>query len=297
MFRHRIALLSLLLAISATRLTWASTFLLCGGAQVTEDEVTLLQGKPTLKEIWHWRPEESEGLPIPLMRKFITTDDCKAVSHGSEILITSSGDAVALVSHATGKTLFYASVKNAHSAELLPGGFIAVASSSDSGGEGDRIVLFDRDRSEKPLATFPLTAAHGVIWDNKRNVLWALGGNELVRLRLDVATGSSPRVIAEKTVLLPAPEGHDLQLSDECSTLYVTNTKSVFQVNPDLMSFTSYDPFHGIGQIKSLSINPETRQIAFTRADPGVWWTYTLRFLNPDQQIVLPTMIYKVRWF
>ena len=297
MSRYRPALLSLLLILSATRFTRSSTLLLCGGAQVTEDEVTSFQGKPALKEIWHWRPEESEGLPIPFMRKFITTDDCKGVSHGSEILITSSGDAVALVSHATGKTLFYASAKNAHSAELLPGGLIAVASSSDSDGEGDRIMLFDRHRSEKPLVTLPLTAAHGVVWDNKRNILWALGGKELVRIRVDLAVASSPRMIAEKSVLLPAQEGHDLQLSDDCSTLYVTNTKTVFRVDPDLMSFTPYDPFHGIGQIKSLSINPDTRQIAFTRADPGVWWTYTLRFLNPDQQIVLPAMIYKVRWF
>jgi hypothetical protein len=52
-----------------------------------------------------------------------------------------------------------------------------------------------------------------------------------------------------------------------------------------------------MGQIKSLSIQAESGQIAYTQADPGVWWTYTLRFLQPDAQIVLPAMIYKVRWY
>jgi antitoxin (DNA-binding transcriptional repressor) of toxin-antitoxin stability system len=296
MLRYRLFPLALLLVLFVPRLSWGSSLLLCGGAQVTENEVALVEGKPTLKEIWHWRPEESEGLPMPLMRKFITTDDCKAVSQGNEILITSSGDAVALISHATGKTLFYATVKNAHSAELLPGGFIAVASSSDSDGGGDRIVLFDRHEPDKALMALPLTAAHGVVWDSKREVLWALGGRELVRLRLDSAT-SSPRLITEKSVPLPAREGHDLQITSDCSSLYVTNTKSVFRVDPDRMSFEPYEPFRGLGEIKSLSINPTTRQIAFTRADPGVWWTYTLRFLNPGQQIILPMMIYKARWF
>jgi uncharacterized protein DUF6528 len=296
MIRYQFVLLSLLLLLSATRPTRALSLLLCGGAQVTEDEVTLVGGKPTLKEIWHWRPEQSVGLPIPLMRKFITTDDCKSVSQGSEILITSSGDAVALVSHSTGNTLFYATVKNAHSAELLPGGLIVVASSSDSDGQGDRIILFDRREAEKPLMTLPLTAAHGVVWDHKRNVLWALGGKELVRLRVD-STGASPQLVPEKSVPLPAREGHDLQIVDDCSSLLVTNTKTVFWVDPDRMSFEPYEPFRGIGEIKSLSINPKTKQIAFTRADPNVWWTYTLHFLNPEQQLVLPTMIYKVRWF
>jgi antitoxin (DNA-binding transcriptional repressor) of toxin-antitoxin stability system len=274
----------------------ASNLLLCGGAQVIEAEVTQVAGKPALREVWHWRPEESDGLPVPLMRKFVTTDDCKAVSQGSEILITSSGDAVALVSHTTGRTLFYATVKNAHSAELLPSGLIAVASSSDPAGNGDRLLLFDRHKSEEPLVSLPLEAAHGVVWDSKRDVLWALGGKELQRLHLDTSA-STPHLVMERTVPLPAREGHDLQLAEDAGALYVTNTKTVFQVDPEHLTFKPFQPFTGLSGIKSLSIHPKSGQIAYTSADPGVWWTYTLRFLNPGEQIVLPDMIYKVRWF
>lgn len=63
------------------------------------------------------------------------------MSDGEEILITSSGSAVALVSHETGATLFYASVKNAHSADLLPGGFIAVIGSWGGMGQQTKCTL------------------------------------------------------------------------------------------------------------------------------------------------------------
>lgn len=282
--------------VSLSSSSRASSLLLCGGPQVVQAKLIDTATAPVLQELWHWRPEQSEGLPVPMMRKFITTDDCKAVSHGEEVLITSSGDAVALVSHATGKTLFYATVKNAHSAELLPGGLIVVAASSDPSNLGDKVVLFNRNKSNAPIGSVPLSAAHGVVWDRKRKVLWALGGRELARLRVESGP-TGPHLVMEHAVSLPHGEGHDLQISDNCDALYVTNTTTVYQVNPDTLSFRAFAAFAGRTNIKSLSINEQSGQIAFTQADPGVWWTYSLRFLNPSQRIVLPNMIYKVRWF
>jgi hypothetical protein len=273
-----------------------STLLLCGGAQVIEARVVIREGHSVLDEVWHWRPEQSAGLPVKMMRKFVTTDDCKAVTGGKELLITSSGDAVALVSHQTGATLFYAEVKNAHSAELLPNGYIAVASSSDPEHHGDRLLLFDRKVSQTPVLSIPLEAAHGVAWDSRRQVLWALGGAVLLSIRLESAAGQ-PQLIVEKQIPLPSREGHDLQLANDGSTLYITNTKEVFRFDPDRLDFSPFKPFQGEGEIKSLSIQPVTGQIAYTRADPGVWWTYTIHFKDPGDHITVPSMIYKVRWF
>lgn len=273
----------------------ASKLLMCGGPQVVEAEVSHSSGQATLKETWHWRPEQSKGLPVPMMRKFITTDDCKSVSQGKEVLITSSGDAVALVSYQTGETLFYATVKNAHSAELLPGGFVAVAASDNASGDGDHIALFDRRQSDRALQSIPLTAAHGVVWDTRRNVLWALGETQLLRLRLKNDPGA-PHLEIDKRIDLPGPIGHDLQIAKNCDVLWVTTTKAVFSVDPDKLSFVPFSPFRNLSGIKSLSIEEETGQIAYTQADPGVWWTYTLRFKAPDERITLESMIYKVRW-
>jgi hypothetical protein len=292
---YKSILTSSLVLLGSTVPASASKLLMCGGPQVVEADVSYSSGQAILKETWHWRPEQSKGLPVPMMRKFITTDDCKSVSRGTEVLITSSGDAVALVSYRTGETLFYATVKNAHSAELLPGGFVAVAASDNAAGGGDHIALFDRGRSDKVIQSVPLTAAHGVVWDAKRNILWALGETQLLRLKLK-NDSSAPRLEIDKRIDLPGPIGHDLQISKNCDVLWVTTTKAVFSVDPDKLSFVPFAPFHNLSGIKSLSIDEGTGQIAYTQADPGVWWTYTLRFKTPDEQIDLGSMIYKVRW-
>lgn len=272
-----------------------SSVFLCGGAQVVQADVVTQDGKATLVERWHWRPEESRGMPEKLMRKFITTDDCKPVDSGHKLLITSSGDAVALVAYPSGDTLFSAVVKNAHSAELLPHGLVAVASSDSPDKEGDRLLLFMGDQSSKPIGYLPLEAAHGAVWDAKRNVLWALGGKTLLKIALET-TGPIPHFVVERAVDLPEPIGHDLQIAADDSMLYLATTKRVLQVDPEHMTFAPFEPFRGISGVKSLSINAQTKQIAFTEADPGVWWTYTLRFLGPQDTVKLPSMIYKVRW-
>ena len=272
-----------------------SSVFLCGGAQVVQADVVTQDGKTTLVERWHWRPEESRGMPEKLMRKFITTDDCKPVDAGRKLLITSSGDAVALVAYPSGDTLFSAVVKNAHSAELLPHGLVAVASSDSPDNAGDRLLLFMGDQSSKPIGFLPLEAAHGAVWDAKRNVLWALGGKTLLKIAVET-TGPIPHFVVERAVDLPEPIGHDLQIAADGSMLYLATTKRVLQVDPDRMTFAPFGPFRGMSGVKSLSIDPQTGRIAFTEADPGVWWTYTLRFLDPPNSVKLSSMIYKVRW-
>jgi hypothetical protein len=193
------------------------------------------------------------------------------------------------------RNLIYATVKNAHSAELLPGGLVAVAASDNAAGGGDHIALFDRGRSDRVIQSVPLAAAHGVVWDAKRNVLWALGETQLLRLQL-MNDSNTAHLEIDKGIDLPGPIGHDLQISKSCDVLWVTTTKAVFSVDPDRLSFVPFAPFHNLSGIKSLSIEEGTGQIAYTQADPGVCGTYTLRFKTPDEQINLGSMIYKVRW-
>jgi hypothetical protein len=232
------------LILSHTAVAQSSVFL-CGGAEVIQADAVTQNGKAALVERWHWRPEQSHGMPVKLMRKFIITDDCKPIDSGRKLLITSSGDAVALVAYPSGDTLFAATVKNAHSAELLPHGMIAVASSDAPNGEGDRLVLFMGngpnkmgDVSDKPVGNLPLEAAHGAVWDAKRKVLWALGGKVLPKLEVEM-TGPIPQFLLERTIPLPEEIGHDLQISEDCSALYITTTKRVYQVDPDRFTFSA----------------------------------------------------------
>ncbi len=143
--------------------------LTCGRSFVVESQVTLKEGgNAILVPVWTWTPEKSKGMPPELINNFSTIDECKPTSGGTELLVTSSHDAVAVVSRQTGDTLFSAHVKNAHSAVLLPDHLIAVASSDATDGSGDRIVFFDRRASNVELAELPLHAAHGLGWDGSR---------------------------------------------------------------------------------------------------------------------------------
>jgi hypothetical protein len=268
---------------------------LCGGPEVREGVLSAKHGQASLHEIWHWRPENSDGLPENMRRKFAATDDCKPVSDGKEVLVTSSGNAVALVSHATGATLFYATVNDAHSAELMPGGYIAVASSTDPGRVGNAVLLFDRRTSDKPISSVTLLGAHGVVWDAHRNVLWALGAEELLRLDL-VETAGRRELKVQAEFQLPQKDGHDLQLAPDQNSLLVTTGGGVYAFTPASESWTSSKLLPASERIKSLSIRRDNGWIAYTKADPGVWWTYTVRFEHPTMQWVSHEIVYKVRW-
>jgi hypothetical protein len=82
-----------------------------------------------------------------------------------------------VVERPSGKVVWFAQVPNAHSLELLPRGRIVVASSVHD--KGNRLVLFDLAHSDKLIWDTPLVSAHGVVWDEGRQLLWALGLKEL----------------------------------------------------------------------------------------------------------------------
>ncbi|HJY06890.1 MAG TPA: DUF6528 family protein [Bryobacteraceae bacterium] len=266
--------------------------LICGSAQVLEGVIKTDRGKPSFVREWAWRPEHSSGLPLRLMSNFAGTDECKPVDDGRAILITSSGNALALVSRESGDTLFYATVRNAHSAALLPGGLIVAAASYSSDGSGDRLLLFDRKAPDHAIDSFPFIGAHGVEWDSSRNVLWALSDRTLAQITI----GNSRKLASQRTFTLPVRGGHDLVLARDHSVLYLTTSKEVLTFDPVSGKFSPFPPFQGISDVKSLSINPGTGQIMYTQAEPGVWWTYKLKFLHPNGEVLLAEHAYKARW-
>jgi hypothetical protein len=235
-------------------------------------------------------------MPPDLISKFSTIDECKPTSGGAELLVTSSHDAVAIVSRQSGDTLFSANVKNAHSAALLPDHLIAVASSDATDGTGDRIVFFDRRVSNIRLAELPLHAAHGLVWDGGRQVLWADGFDQLVNIRVSRDEGGAVHVSFGRVYSLPEPTGHDFRMSSDCSTLYVSTTHHAYQFSIAQQKFEPYEPLASLLDLKSFSVEPQSGQIVYTLADKGGYWTSTLRFALPNSTAPLPAPIYKTRW-
>lgn len=270
--------------------------LACGRSSVVESEVVLHAGWATLVPVWAWTPETSKGMPPDLVKNFSTIDECKPASGGGELLITSSHDAVAVVSRSSGDTYFSANVKNAHSAALLPDHLIAVASSDATDGTGDRIVFFDRRVSNVRLAELPLHAAHGLIWDEHRKLLWADGFDQLVNMHVTREENGTVHVALLKVYNLPESTGHDFKLSADCSTLYVSTTHHAYEFPIALETFQPFQPLADIVDVKSFSIDPKSGQMVYTVADKGGYWTSTLRFAHPEYTASLATPIYKTRW-
>jgi len=270
--------------------------LTCGRSFVVESELSVNKGVTTLTPVWTWTPAKSKGMPAELVNKFSTIDECKPASGGAELLVTSSHDAVAIVSRQSGDTLFSAEVKNAHSAVLLPNSLVAVASSDATDGNGDRIVFFDRRVSNARLAELPLHAAHGLVWDGSRQVLWADGFDQLVNVRVSREQGGAVHVGLVKVYSLPEPTGHDFRMSSDCSTLYVSTTHHAYEFSIAEERFEPYGPLANLLDLKSFSVEPQSGQIVYTLADKGGYWTSTLRFTLPDGTATLPVPIYKTRW-
>jgi hypothetical protein len=262
------------------------------------DEVFILDvSGPAPRKTWSWRAAERPELPEHMRSQFQTTDECKPIDGGKRILITASSDGVALVERRTGAVLFYASVVNAHSAELLPGGRVAVAASHRPDADGDRLVLFDLQKPEEPLFHTELYSGHGVVWDDERRLLWALGGDHLRTYRLRNGETSSPALEMEDEYDLPDSGGHDLYPVPDASLLFVTTRKRVWTFDTRRRTFSPHPQLSEVVEVKGVSMNPVTRQVVYVKADEGRWWTDTLRFLGPERTIELPgERLYKARW-
>lgn len=287
--------LGLLFAVAAVSCTsvfaqQAPLLRLCGGAQVREGHID--HGRFVMT--WHWRPEESKGLPEEFISNFQQIDDCKPSVDGKELLVSSSGGAVAVVSYPEGNTIFYAHVPNAHSIETLPEGIVVAASSTNS--HGNKLMFFNRAQSDKVLETLPLEAAHGVVYDPKRKVLWALGDDVLLQLWVIPKPNDVITVHENYRYPLGVKGGHDLMLTHDESQLLLTTVGGVMTFDIAKETFAKYAPLAGLENVKSVAVNPKTGQLAYTQADPRIWWTYTVRFKNPDGAAALESLTYKLRW-
>lgn len=262
------------------------------------DEVFILNmAKTPPQKVWSWRAADRPELPAEYHDKFKTTDDCKPVDGGKRILISSSSDGVALVERATGKALFYGAAGGAHSVEMLPGGRIAVAASTSPRALNNRLVVFDVKQSGRPLFDTELTSGHGVVWDKKRQTLWALGLKVLRAYKLENWSSPNPSLSKTAEYELPDNSGHDLMAVPGTSLLSVTTHHSAWMFDRDKHSFSPHPNLAGKENVKSITQHPQTKEIVWTQADKGFWWTETLRFLNPENtHQIKGEHLYKARW-
>lgn len=263
--------------------------LLCGMGEVFEVEAGSLEKK------WSWRGAEREELPEAMRRRFATTDECKPVAGGTKVLIASSSGGCALVERPSGRVLWHAQVTNAHSLELLPRDRVVVASSL--GKTGNRLVVFDLARSNEPAFDTPLPSAHGVVWDEARHCLWALGFSELRRYEPKDWDSAKPSLVLMATHALPDEDGHDLQAVPGSSDLVLSTHGHVHLFDRDKPAFRPHPELGEAALVKGVSIHPVTGRAIYIQASEKAWWSSRISFLNPSAVIDAGSeRLYKARW-
>jgi hypothetical protein len=261
-----------------------------------DDMVLIIDNKASdstdVKVNWSWKVSEASDLPADYQKLMIPTDECKPVNGGRSILITSSGGGAVLVDRDTKKTLFYARVPMAHSAEMMPGNRIVVALSTAEG--GNSIELYNAGEPERILFRDSLYSGHGVVWMEKMRKLLALGFDELRSYSLQDWDTDKPELKLEKTWKLPDESGHDLVFVND-NTLLITTHHNVWLFDTKKENFRPFSMLDGTDNVKSVNYNEQTGELIYTKAEES-WWTHNIYFRDPDKIVTLPDLkIYKVR--
>ncbi len=96
-------------------------------------------------------------------------------------------------------------------------------------------MIFSVGASVKSNYKIPLPDAHNVVWDHKRNVLYAAGAN-----RLNVYAynndGRKPELIVKKTYTIPSTGARSFPYGSEIE-LWLSNHHSVFRFNVETGRF------------------------------------------------------------
>lgn len=226
--------------------------------------------------------------------------DCKMMS-GNRLLVNSSYGWCALIDRATKKLLFYTkATPNAHSATLLPGNLVAVASSSGDGTANNSIHLLRLGTPGVMVASYTLDSAHGALWHDGLKRLFTVGGRTLQAYSLNTST---PALTLDYTVTTALSGTHDLTSITD-GKLCVAG-KNSYTYDIDQRTFRSMPLFDDHDAVKAVNVNDSTGEMWYTDAtEPEgtqTWSTRTIRWASDRTGQATATFkvadmdVYKVR--
>ena len=246
-----------------------------------------------IKEVWRWDKDDPQvNLPKGYDMLMRNLDECKFVDNNTKILLTASGDGMMLLDIETKDILCYAHVPMAHSADLLPNNRIAVALSTHK--QGNALEIYDIDTPEKVVFRDSLYSGHGVVWNEKRQRLYALGYKELKEYELVDWNTDQPSLRQVKMWEIPMESGHDLSPVDD-NRMLVSAHEGVMWFDIDKEEFSPFEPLCDVENVKSVNYDPETQKLIYTKAEIN-WWTHHIYQENPNKVVTMDSLkVYKVR--
>ncbi|MEE1824820.1 DUF6528 family protein [Streptomyces sp. BE20] len=270
------------------------------------EELMAYRGPDRLPVVWSWSADTAPDLDdLRPERSWSMPDEAKSrVRHGRRYLLTTaSGGLAAAVDTATGAAAWAVDtgpLANPHSAELLPDGNVAVAAST---GGWIRLYTASQGPRSSVHAEFRLPGAHGVHWDRRTGLLWAVGDDTLTALRVG-GTAAAPTLTAVRAVPLPEPGGHDLApVLATPGRFWVSTAGHLWRFDPATDRFSKV----GLGgeqagrDVKSVGDEPGSGRLLIAAPDhagPCSWCTSVLSLHRPDAVRRLPgAWLYKARWW
>ena len=246
-----------------------------------------------IKEVWRWDKDDPQAnLPKGYDKLMRNVDECKFVDNNTKMLLTASGDGMMLIDMETKAILSYAHVPMAHSADLLPGNRIAVALSTHK--RGNALEIYDIDTPEKVVFRDSLYSGHGVVWNEKRQRLYALGYKELREYELVNWDTDQPSLRQVKMWEIPMKSGHDLSPVDK-DRMLVSAHEGVMWFDINKEEFSPFEPLHNVENVKSVNYDPKTGKLIYTKGEIK-WWTHHIYQENPEKVITMDSLnVYKVR--
>ncbi len=151
----------------------------------------LSSGDPVLK--YEFKPQTSKGFSLKGYGNRVDEARLRySEKWGTYIMLfTSSSGYCGVASYPAEECLWEAELggTSPHSIEYLPNGTVAIASSGGSNTENGFIRLYSAEKKhDTKYAEKRLTSAHAVLWDETREVLWAMGSTAIVAYEV----GSDP---------------------------------------------------------------------------------------------------------
>lgn len=265
----------------------SSSIIGCG-----EDQILLID--PKIQDdseivFWRWTVEESQN-DLPHGYAIQNIDECKPIDGNTKILFTAGG-ASGILDVRTKNIEFYARTFNAHSADTLPGGYIAIANSLNP--KGNSLVLYHRSASDVALWRDTLYYGHGVVWNNATEKLYALGYDQIVEYSF-IDDSDAPYLRKEKTYMMPDNGGHDLSRVNDNSML-VTTLDNVYRFDIEEEKFTKFKRMKDVGDVKTVNYNPLSGRLVYTKGEES-WWTSNIYTENPHRVLFIPDFrLYKAR--
>ncbi len=228
--------------------------------------------------VGQWDAESAALLLGYASSKMDHIDDCKPVDGGEMIAVTSSYHWTVVLDKEL-KPVFWASgTTNAHSAEVIRGKYVVVACSTG----GDELRLYDMAVPNKVIFTTPLESAHGVVWNEATERLYAVGVKKLRVYKLTGYGTDSPELTLEKTYATPQNGLHDITLADDNTLCLGGKGCALFNISTG--KFTTLPLFADKTALKSLNYNPETGGMWYTDATVPegdyTWSTHTVRYTS-----------------